>query len=270
MFWGVGPPGRASGTEVGAPATGGSPGAPGPPGRWPGGAGRLVKGLLPGPRGTLRGTVGPAGPPGRPGTPGRGPAGRVAGAGGAAWAAGANGGAGGCTTGGAGGATTGAGAGATGLAGTSSFGAAAAAEDAAATFAGAAFLAGAAGAAAGAASPSASLSLRTTGGSTVDDADFTNSPRSLSFARTVLLSTPSSLASSWTRAFPATVLLFLGPRLPARPPTTAWEYSSLSAHRVSIRQTHFRTAAIAHCKSAALHCEDFRGGLALDPLRGCP
>src|SRR5659263_579049 len=42
---------------------------------------------------------------------------------------------------------------------------------------------------------------RTTGASTVDDADFTNSPSSLSFASTVLLSTPSSFASSWTRSF---------------------------------------------------------------------
>ena len=254
MFWGVGPPGRASGGDVGTPAAGGSPGAPGTPGRGAGGAGRLVKGLLPGPRGTLRGTPGAAGPPGRPGTPGRGPAGRVAGAAGAAWAAGARGAgcsgctvggwtAGGCAAGGAGVLTTGAGAGATGLAGTASSGAGAAGL---AAFAGA-FFAGAAAGAAGAASPSASLSLRTTGGSTVDDADFTNSPRSFSFARTVLLSTPSSLASSWTRAFPATVLLFLGPRLPARPPTTAWEYSSLSAHRASIRQTHFRTAAVAQC-----------------------
>ena len=37
------------------------------------------------------------------------------------------------------------------------------------------------------------------GGSTVDDADLTNSPISLSFSRTNLLSTPNSLASSWTR-----------------------------------------------------------------------
>ena len=35
--------------------------------------------------------------------------------------------------------------------------------------------------------------------STVDDADLTNSPISLSFSRTNLLSTPNSLASSWTR-----------------------------------------------------------------------
>jgi hypothetical protein len=46
-----------------------------------------------------------------------------------------------------------------------------------------------------------SLSLRTTGASTVEDADLTNSPMSLSFSRTVLLSTPRSLASSYTRCF---------------------------------------------------------------------
>jgi len=43
--------------------------------------------------------------------------------------------------------------------------------------------------------------------STVDDADFTNSPCSLSLARTSLLVTPSSFASSCTRALPATALL---------------------------------------------------------------
>ena len=42
----------------------------------------------------------------------------------------------------------------------------------------------------------ASLSLRTTGASTVDDADRTNSPSSLSLVSTTLLSTPSSFASS--------------------------------------------------------------------------
>jgi len=42
----------------------------------------------------------------------------------------------------------------------------------------------------------ASLSLRTTGASTVEDADLTNSPRSFSLARMALLSTPISLASS--------------------------------------------------------------------------
>jgi hypothetical protein len=53
--------------------------------------------------------------------------------------------------------------------------------------------------------------LRATGASTVDDALLTNSPISLSFARTTLLSTPSSFASSCTRALPATGLLILRP-----------------------------------------------------------
>jgi hypothetical protein len=52
-----------------------------------------------------------------------------------------------------------------------------------------------------------SRNLRATGASTVEDADFTNSPRSLSLASTSLLVTPSSLASSCTRALPATTLL---------------------------------------------------------------
>ena len=47
----------------------------------------------------------------------------------------------------------------------------------------------------------ASLSLRTTGASIVEDADRTNSPISWSLAITALLSTPNSLASSYTRTF---------------------------------------------------------------------
>jgi hypothetical protein len=42
----------------------------------------------------------------------------------------------------------------------------------------------------------ASRSLRTTGGSMVEEADRTNSPISWSLAMTTLLSTPSSFASS--------------------------------------------------------------------------
>ena len=42
----------------------------------------------------------------------------------------------------------------------------------------------------------ASFSLRTTGASTVDEAERTNSPSSANLASTTLLSTPSSLASS--------------------------------------------------------------------------
>jgi hypothetical protein len=53
----------------------------------------------------------------------------------------------------------------------------------------------------------ASRNRRATGASTVEDADFTNSPSSFSFARTSLLVTPSSFASSCTRALPATALL---------------------------------------------------------------
>jgi hypothetical protein len=51
----------------------------------------------------------------------------------------------------------------------------------------------------------ASRSRRATGASIVDDADFTYSPRSASLANTVLLSTPSSFASSCTRTFDTTL-----------------------------------------------------------------
>jgi hypothetical protein len=65
----------------------------------------------------------------------------------------------------------------------------------------AAVSAGAEAAAAFSSSPYCFLKRISTGGSTVDDADLTNSPISLSFSRTNLLSTPNSLASSWTRVF---------------------------------------------------------------------
>lgn len=58
--------------------------------------------------------------------------------------------------------------------------------------------------------PAASMvarSRRATGASIVLDADLTNSPISFNLARTVLLSTPSSFASSCTRGLPATALL---------------------------------------------------------------
>jgi hypothetical protein len=60
----------------------------------------------------------------------------------------------------------------------------------------------------------ASFSLRTTGASIVEDAERTNSPISLSLAITALLSTPNSLASSYTRTF-ATTLPLLGPTIRA-------------------------------------------------------
>jgi len=63
-----------------------------------------------------------------------------------------------------------------------------------------------------------SRSLRATGASTVEEADFTYSPRSASFLSTSLLVTPSSFASSCTRALPATALLTGGAGgNPARP-----------------------------------------------------
>ena len=67
------------------------------------------------------------------------------------------------------------------------------------------------GASPGAGAGIASFSLRTTGASTVDEADFTNSPSSWSLARTTLLSTPSSFASSCTRTFDTILLSWSGP-----------------------------------------------------------
>ncbi|CAM5604087.1 hypothetical protein SNARM312S_06461 [Streptomyces narbonensis] len=54
---------------------------------------------------------------------------------------------------------------------------------------------------------SASVNLRTTGASIVEDADRTNSPSSWSLAMTTLLSTPNSLASSYTRTLATSLLL---------------------------------------------------------------
>jgi hypothetical protein len=80
----------------------------------------------------------------------------------------------------------------------------------------------------------ASLSLRMTGASTVDEADFTNSPSSCSLARTSLLETPSSLASSWTRTFDTTLL------------------SLARAYRTgpSVQTTHGQIRAFIGCKSS--------------------
>ncbi len=74
----------------------------------------------------------------------------------------------------------------------------------------AAFLAALAAAAAFHSSPRSLVRRATTGGSMVEDADLTNSPISLSAARTSLLGTSNSFASSWTLAL-ATILLLGGP-----------------------------------------------------------
>ncbi len=192
MLPGVGrgpPPGR------GPPAPGPGRGPPGPGAPIGRGIGRSTgcceeKGLLP-----TRGGRGAAGL-----GPGRGP-GASGAAGGAAGAGAAATGAAGCAgAGGFGAAGLGPGAGA----GAPATGAAAGALGAglAACGAGAAALAGAF-SAAGLFPPNDSRRRRATGASTVDDADFTNSPCSLSRARTSLLVTPSSLANSCTRALPA-------------------------------------------------------------------
>ena len=86
----------------------------------------------------------------------------------------------------------------------------------------------------------ASLSLRTTGASIVEDADRTNSPISWSLAITALLSTPNSFASSYTRTF-ATALPLLGP---ARPDHSAGRGSACSVRRQPL-------LFIAACSSVA-------------------
>lgn len=195
MLPGVAPPGR------GMPGRG----IPGPAGRAPGGPcgrgmGRSTgwaeeNGLLPTRGGRATPGLGAAGP-------GRGPGASVG-----AGAAGAAGAAGGAATGGA-----------TGVAATGAAGAAATAPPFVAAGALAAGFAAAFGAAGALAPPNDSRNRRATGASTVDDADLTNSPCSLSRARTSLLVTPSSLANSCTRALPATTSPSLeatagGPRL---------------------------------------------------------
>jgi len=58
------------------------------------------------------------------------------------------------------------------------------------------------------------ISLRkriSAGSSMVELADLTNSPISLNFSRTNLLSTPNSLASSWTRVLATLLLLATDP-----------------------------------------------------------
>src|SRR5919112_4376556 len=78
----------------------------------------------------------------------------------------------------------------------------------------------------------------------VEDADLTNSPISLSLARTTLLSTPNSFASSWTRTF-ATLLLLV--RAGGR--TVSWcACSSGSTHRVLMSCcSNFFSVAVGWC-----------------------
>ena len=181
MLPGVAPPGRGPPGRGGIPPGAGAPGAGRGIGRSTGCA--EENGLLP-----TRGCRGSAGL-GAAG-PGRGPGSATGLTGADATSTGTG------ATGGATGADGATGAGATGFATGGAAGAAAA-------LAGAAFFTGGASGAAFA-PPNASRRRRATGASTVEDADLTNSPCSLSRARTSLLVTPSSLANSCTRALPAT------------------------------------------------------------------
>jgi hypothetical protein len=116
---------------------------------------------------------------------------------------------------------------------------------------------------------------RATGASTVLDADLTNSPISLSLARTVLLSTPSSFASSCTRAFPGTALLTSRSCERTRNDLTrALEACSFQGlHRVLIwvvlpcwvvtkppwrRHRSFRAARPYGCARPAIRCQQHR------------
>ncbi len=196
---------------VAPPPGRGMPGLGAPPGRGACGCGRGMarstgcaeeNGLFP--------TRGVRAPGLGPGAAGRGP-----GAGGAAGEGAAAAG-GGVSAAGAGGAAGAAGAAGLAAAGAAGLAASPSAAGAGAGLAGPGVAAGAgavlAGAGAAAASalgaglppPKDSRRRRATGASTVEDADFTNSPCSLRRARTSLLVTPSSLANSCTRAFATT------------------------------------------------------------------
>lgn len=100
---------------------------------------------------------------------------------------------------------------------------------------------------------SASVSLRTTGASIVEDAERTNSPSSWSLAMTTLLSTPNSLASSYTRTL-ATSLLLRSGVVVRRTVATSWAYSS-RAHRVLIAiSTYFQLAGYLTARCPVRPC----------------
>ena len=105
------------------------------------------------------------------------------------------------------------------------------------------------GASLGAGAGIASLSLRTTGASTVDEADFTNSPSSWSLARTTLLSTPSSFASSCTRTFDTILLSWSGPC--SGPSVRRTPHCSVISEQ-SFRTRSLRTRSFGECPQRKL------------------
>jgi hypothetical protein len=93
--------------------------------------------------------------------------------------------------------------------------------------------------------PNDSRSRRATGASTVDDADLTNSPCSLSRARTSLLVTPSSLANSCTRALPATTSpVYEATAVVGRASGTSYDAWSSGLHGVLM---FFATCSVGGC-----------------------
>jgi hypothetical protein len=100
--------------------------------------------------------------------------------------------------------------------------------------------------------PKDSRNRRATGASTVEDADLTNSPCSLSRARTSLLVTPSSFANSCTRALPATT----SPSLEASAvvgavPRVSYDAWSSGLHGVLM---FFATCSVGRVCRALQHC----------------
>lgn len=112
----------------------------------------------------------------------------------------------------------------------------------------------------------AARSFLATGGSTVDDGDFTNSPISCNLARASFEVIPSSLASSCTRAL-ATVLLVWPVRRPAAISRADISGSSDRAYecsqiRYGVAQAGIHWALIRRCSSGIHH---FRSRFHLEP-----
>lgn len=111
---------------------------------------------------------------------------------------------------------------------------------------------------------SASVNLRTTGASIVEDAERTNSPSSWSLAMTTLLSTPNSLASSYTRTLATNAPFRSGLR---RTVATSWAYSSRT-HRVLIAiSTYFQLARYLTAR-LSVPCNFYSCAVPLRPFYG--
>jgi hypothetical protein len=102
---------------------------------------------------------------------------------------------------------------------------------------------------------------RATGASTVDEADLTNSPCSLSRASSSLLVTPSSFANSCTRALPATALL-------TERPSEAWCPHDLGLSPMDVHRWCFTVcSSVLPCASTGESVLDIRDDDAIGRLR---